>query len=218
MERLSRQEEGTMDYTPDRADNLYSQACGRGWWGQIRSSLTGDSRQLLSLAEVDATCTVEARRSGRMQTVPVSQIRGTEGRCNDFDRDFNPIQNHTARRWRSIAAARWQGKGLPAVDLVQVGDIYFVQDGHHRVSVARALGQRSMDAKVQVWQVAGPLPWESSASAPARESMIRRLYSRVRDNSVTLRNRALLSLSDRLVAAAMKLKAQLVSQVGAGAS
>ena len=199
-------------------DRLYSQARGRGWRGRIWSPLTGESRQLLSLAEVDATCTVKARRHAGMQTVPVSQIRGSEGRCKDFDRDFNPLQNHTARRWESVAKARWAGKGLPAIDLVQVGDTYFVQDGHHRVSVARALGQRDIDARVQVWQVAGPLPWESPAALAGQTPVFRQLYDTVRDGGTKLCDRVLLSLGDRLVAAGTKLKASQVSRVGAGAS
>ena len=68
----------------------------------------------------------------------------------------------------SQATARQQGKYLPAVVLVQVGDIYFVQDGHHRISVARALGQSEIEARVTIWQVSGPLPWETPAQAPSR--------------------------------------------------
>jgi hypothetical protein len=55
---------------------------------------------------------------------------------------------------------------LPPVVLVQVGDVYFVRDGHHRISVARALGQLDIEAEVTVWEVAGPLPWD----APVRPS------------------------------------------------
>jgi hypothetical protein len=53
------------------------------------------------------------------------------------------------------------------VVLVRVGDIYFVRDGHHRISVARAMGQQDIDAKVTIWQVPGPLPWETPAQAPS---------------------------------------------------
>ena len=49
--------------------------------------------------------------------------------------------------------------------LVQVGDIYFVRDGHHRISVAQALGQTDIDARVTIWQVTGPLPWETVVDA-----------------------------------------------------
>ena len=56
--------------------------------------------------------------------------------------------------------------------LVKVGDKYFVLDGHHRISVAKALGQESIEAEVTVWDVAGPLPWErtTSHSAPALQA------------------------------------------------
>ncbi len=47
-----------------------------------------------------------------------------------------------------IAIARLTGETLPPVDLVKVGDFYFVRDGHHRISVARALGQQFVDAIV----------------------------------------------------------------------
>jgi hypothetical protein len=58
--------------------------------------------------------------------------------------------------------ARQQGAKLPPVALIQVGDVYFVKDGHHRISVARALGQVEIEAVVTVWHVAGQLPWESA--------------------------------------------------------
>jgi hypothetical protein len=71
-------------------------------------------------------------------------------------------------RWLSVAAARDQGKGLPPVVLVQVGDVYFVRDGHHRIAVARALGQLDIEAQVTVWHVSGPLPWETRVREGAR--------------------------------------------------
>jgi hypothetical protein len=95
----------------------------------------------------------------------MNQIRGSEGRSRYFDRDFNPLYDRARGRWLNIARARQQGKDLPLVVLVQVGDIYFVKDGHHRISVARALGQKAIDARVTVWQVSGPLPWEMPAQA-----------------------------------------------------
>jgi hypothetical protein len=120
--------------------------------------MTGHSRCLLTLEEIEATCTVHVHRSAGIQAVPLSQIRGSEGRRDDFDRDFNPLQDHNKERWLNIAAARRQGKALPPVELVQIENIYFVVDGHHRISVARAMGQRSIKARVMVWQVTGPLP------------------------------------------------------------
>jgi hypothetical protein len=106
--------------------------------------------------------------------VPIEQIRGSEGRSNDFDRDFHPLQEHCMSRWLRVAKARDQDKVLPPVVLVQVGDVYFVRDGHHRISVASALGQLDIEAEVTVWQVAGPLPWDAPEE-PHRPGLVDRL-------------------------------------------
>jgi len=81
--------------------------------------------------------------------VTFDRIWGSEGRCRDFDRAFYPLRSHEKDRWLSIAVAREIGIGLPPVELVQVGDVYFVQDGHHRISVARMQGQKAVDAGVK---------------------------------------------------------------------
>ena len=146
-------------------DVLYTRALDRGQWNMLWSVLTGRSRHLLALHEVNAACTVHTHRDAGKRIVPISQIRGSESRCADFDRDFNPLQEHNRGRWLHIARTRKRGKALPPVELVQIGRIYFVQDGHHRISVARALGQRTIEAQVVVWQVSGPLPWETERRA-----------------------------------------------------
>jgi hypothetical protein len=92
-------------------------------------------------------------------------------RSNDFDRDFHPLQDHCKDRWLRVARARDEDKVLPPVVLVQVGDVYFVRDGHHRISVARARGQLDIEAEVTVWQVGGPLPWEAWLGVEACNAM-----------------------------------------------
>jgi hypothetical protein len=86
------------------------------------------------------------------QSVPVRHIRGSESRAQDFDANFNPAQKKNRERWINIAQIILMGGYLPAIDLVKVGDTYFVRDGHHRVSVARAVGQHYIDAVVTVLQ------------------------------------------------------------------
>lgn len=192
---------------------MYSRARKRGWRNQVQSALTGRSCRLLTLAEIDATCTVHARRHAGIRTVPIGQIRGSQDRGDDFDRDFNPLQDHNKGRWLGIAAARQRGKGLPPVELVQVGDVYFVRDGHHRISVARALGQWDIEAKVMVWRVTGPLPWEESAatySLTGKETGIERLTNKVRDSSARLQEHFLLSLRNLLAAAGVRSRARVV--------
>ena len=97
---------------------------------------------------------VKSGHSGGIRTVPIAAIQGSEGRAGDFDTQFRPLQGHSAERWISIAIARMADIGLPPVELVQIGDAYFVRDGHHRISVAKAFGQIDIDAQVLVWEVA----------------------------------------------------------------
>jgi hypothetical protein len=132
---------------------MYNLARNQAQRGLLWSTLTRRSRSLLALDEIEVTGDVH--RDAGLRLVPISQIRGSESRSSDFDRDFNPLQDHNKRRWLSVAAARRRGKTLPPVKLVQVGDVYFVRDGHHRISVARALGQRSIQARVLVWEMSG---------------------------------------------------------------
>jgi hypothetical protein len=80
--------------------------------------------------------------------VPLNRIVGSEGRSADFDIAFRPLNPESRERWVSVAAARRAGIGLPPVELLQDGEHYFVRDGHHRVSVARAAGQDEIEARV----------------------------------------------------------------------
>jgi hypothetical protein len=82
------------------------------------------------------------------RVVLLEAIVGTIDRGRDFDRRFRPTTGRVRSRWEQIAAAARRGESLPPVDLVKVEEIYFVRDGHHRVSVARALGRTDIDAYV----------------------------------------------------------------------
>jgi hypothetical protein len=143
------------------AATLYAHSRRDGRRGRFWPIGSRDSRRLLELSEVEGTCRVDARCYAGLHTVPIERIRGSEGRSNDFDRDFHPLQDHCMSRWLRVAAARGRDTVLPPVVLVRVGDVYFVRDGHHRISVARALGQLDIEAEVTAWHVSGPLPWDT---------------------------------------------------------
>jgi hypothetical protein len=83
-----------------------------------------------------------------LQIVPLDAIVGTIDRARDFDRRFRPTSRRVRTRWEQIAAAMRRGEALPPVDLLKVETFYFVRDGHHRVSVASALGLADIDAYV----------------------------------------------------------------------
>ena len=83
-----------------------------------------------------------------LQVVRLESIVGTVDRGRDFDRRFRPTSRRVQSRWENIAAAMRRGEALPPVDLLKVGELYFVRDGHHRVSVTAALGRTDIDAHV----------------------------------------------------------------------
>jgi len=122
-------------------------------WHALWARLQGKRHQLLSLSDEQDEQTVNGRYYLGVQTVPLNEIVGSEGRENDFDAEFRPRQRHNMDRWLGVAAVRQLDKPLPPVDLIQVGSHYFVRDGHHRVSVARARGEWEIDALVTRWQI-----------------------------------------------------------------
>lgn len=145
------------------ARQLYERACLWGRLSRVWGRLIRRERALLDLATIAAACNVHTRHYLGRQTVLIRQICGTEGRSADFDALFYPRHEHNQGRWIGLAAARIIGLSLPPVELIQVGDSYFVRDGHHRISVARALGEQYIEAEVTVWQVREPLPGKQPA-------------------------------------------------------
>jgi hypothetical protein len=95
-----------------------------------------------------------------IQVVPVCSIIGSEGRITDFDIDFHPLNETARQRWVNVAMAYLSHQPLAPVQLIQVGDAYFVRDGHHRISVSRAFGQIAIDAEVITWKASPPFPWQ----------------------------------------------------------
>jgi len=96
---------------------------------------------------VDALGYVSERRVG-LEVVPLDLIVGTVDRSRDFDRRFRPTSGRVRGRWEQIAAAVRSGEAMPPIDLLRIGEIHFVRDGHHRVSVAHALGWKDINAYV----------------------------------------------------------------------
>lgn len=117
------------------------------------SALRGQPDRLPLLAEILDGQFVLGRHSIGLQEVALAAIVGSEARSDDFDRAFRPLRPHHFSRWLSIFVARESGVTLPPVKLIRIGKRYFVRDGHHRISVAKALGQMEIDASVTVWNL-----------------------------------------------------------------
>lgn len=122
---------------------------------QVLSRLAGrlrrepdDVSDVLPFDEVVAALgrTGEQRRG--LQVIPLDSIVGSVDRTRDFDRWFRPRSGRSRERWERLARAQRRGESIPPIDVYRVGDLHFVRDGHHRVSVAHALGFRSIDAYV----------------------------------------------------------------------
>jgi hypothetical protein len=145
---MSRKVEATQDF--DRA-------VAKAFWRKIITWIKGDSNELLPFDEVRERLPIRGQHYRGYQEVPIDQIVGSSGRFRDFDRAFFPTQTQTKDRWISIDTAHLDQIDLPPVELYKMGDIYFVKDGNHRVSVAREIGQRIIDAYVVEIDIPIPL-------------------------------------------------------------
>ncbi len=129
--------------------NDYARARFKAFWRGILSALAGETNTLLSYDEVKEKLHIGGPIYRGMRTVRVDQIVGSLNRYHEFDRAFLPTQDKTAERWQRINQAFYKEISLPPVVLYQVGEVYFVVDGHHRVSVAREQNQIYIDAEVR---------------------------------------------------------------------
>lgn len=88
------------------------------------------------------------RRLG-LQVITLDSIVGSVDRSREFDRRFRPTSGQVRERWQRLALAQRRGEPIPPIEVYRVGDMHFVVDGHHRVSVAHALGLKTIDAYVK---------------------------------------------------------------------
>ena len=131
-----------------KASFFFSRALSRGKRRAIWQRLRGKENQLKHLSEMPKESRGQSSLQVGVVNVSIEKIVGSEGRTRDFDRSFNPLNAHNSDRWIGIATARRRGTILPPVDLIQLGDEFYVRDGHHRISVAKAAGQAEIEAQV----------------------------------------------------------------------
>jgi hypothetical protein len=133
------------------AQHDFLRARRRATMSRLAARLRGepdDVRLILPYEEVIDALGFVSEHSAGTAVVPLDAVVGTVDRGRDFDRRFRPTSGRVRSRWEHIAAAMRRGEAMPPVDLVRIGEIYFVRDGHHRVSVARALGHTDINALV----------------------------------------------------------------------
>jgi hypothetical protein len=126
----------------------------------------GEGNRLVSLDEVVGPLGWRGQRQLGLQAIRLNTIVGTAGARRDFDRRFRPASNRVRFRWERLALAQRRGAAIPPIEVYRVGDLHFVSDGHHRVSIAAATRQRLIDAHVTEVLTAVPPQLRRLAGSP----------------------------------------------------
>jgi hypothetical protein len=130
------------------AEDDFARARTRELLSRISRLLDPERERLLPLEEVIAILKPSSETYVGMEAIPVDRIVGSEGRYRDFNRHFLPRKEFLRSRWVSVDMAHYKDVTLPPIRLYEIGGMYFVRDGNHRVSVARIKGQTMIDAEV----------------------------------------------------------------------
>jgi hypothetical protein len=107
-----------------------------------------DVNLILPFDEVVAALGRKGERPLGLRTIRLDTVVGTVDSRRDFDRFFRPTSSRVRERWERLALAQRRGEPVPPIDVYRVGDLHFVVDGHHRVSIALATGAKAIDAYV----------------------------------------------------------------------
>src|SRR5882724_1336886 len=133
-----------------------------------------DVNLILPFDEVVAALGLTGQHDRGLRTIPLSHVVGTVDSQRDFDRRFRPTSNRIRERWERLALAQRQGASMPPIDVYQVGQLYFVKDGHHRVSIAMATRQQVIDAYVTEVDTAVP-----ADGIRGRSDLVMKSYERI---------------------------------------
>ncbi len=142
-----------LDEIDVRVQSDFARLRSRAFLKDVLALVSGRRNSLLSYDQVKEKLHIGGPIYRGVRTVEVAKIVGSVNRYRDFDRAFLPLNNRLANRWQRVDRAFYEDLDLPPVVLYKVGDVYFVVDGHHRVSVAREQGQQFIDAEVRECRV-----------------------------------------------------------------
>jgi hypothetical protein len=136
------------DSVSQQAAADFSRARGKAVLSQIQHFLNTDRNSLLSFNDVKDILKPRNEVYRGNQVVPIKLIVGSEGRYHDFNKYFLPKREHMRQRWQRVDEAHIKDIILPPIQLYEIGGVYFVRDGNHRVSVAKAQDVEFIDAEV----------------------------------------------------------------------
>ncbi|MDR1429349.1 MAG: transcriptional regulator [Spirochaetaceae bacterium] len=136
------------DFESMQASEDFSRARGRALLSRLQHLFHAGRDNLLSLEDVKKILKPKNETYKGMLEVPLDLIVGSEGRYRDFNKYFLPRHEYLRTRWEKVDKAHIRDLVLPPIQLYEIGGVYFVRDGNHRVSVARSQGSLYIDAEV----------------------------------------------------------------------
>ena len=137
------------DQISEQARADFQRARFKAFINRVWGTLSGQPSTLLSYDEIKEKLHIGGPIYRGVKTVRLDQIAGSLNRYHEFDRVFLPASDKLAARWQRVSSAFYEEISLPPVVLYKVGQVYFVVDGHHRVSVAREQGQLYIEGEVR---------------------------------------------------------------------
>jgi len=135
----------------------FARVRSRAFLKDVLALFSGKQSRLLSYDDVKEKLHIGGPIHRGVRTVELAKIVGSVNRYRDFDRTFLPTRDSLAPRWQRVDRAFYEDVSLPPVVLYKVGEVYFVVDGHHRVSVAKEQGQEFIEAEVRECRVKVPV-------------------------------------------------------------
>ena len=151
--------------------NKFQAIQNRVFWQDMLRHLTGRHSELLNFDEVRSRLHLHEEHYEGVRDIPLENIVGSVGRYKDFTATFLPKNSTLKERWSRVYALANSLEGPPPIELYKVGDAYFVRDGNHRVSVARQLGAKTIQAHVVALPTSVPLrPGMSDQQMAAAEA------------------------------------------------
>ena len=147
------------------ADQAFDRAYQKAFLENVVSHLRGRPTDLLPFDTVRSMLGLVSSRDLGLQEVPLDKIVGSVGKYQEFTRSFLPRLAQDRERWKGVFATALDSRGLPPIEVYQVGDAYFVIDGNHRVSVARQLGATTLEAYVT--KLSTPVPVTPDSDLPS---------------------------------------------------
>lgn len=136
------------NFSSSETNEDFEKARNKALFNEVQHFLNPEEATLISFSDIKKLLKPQNETYLGMKTVPVKLIVGSEARYQDFDNHFFPKRMHLKSRWEHIDMAHINDINLPPISLYELGGVYFVRDGNHRVSVAKAKGIEFIDAEV----------------------------------------------------------------------